>query len=61
MPTTKKKSRNLYPINLLTWNRAMIRAIIDDRIRRVWVILFGMTALAVIVEAVTIMIHARIA
>jgi hypothetical protein len=39
----------------------MIRAIIDDRIRRVWVILFGMTALAIIVEAVTIMIHNRIA
>jgi hypothetical protein len=61
MPTTKKKSRDLYPINLLTWNRAMIRAIIDARIRRVWVILFGMTALAIIVEAVTIMIHNRIA
>jgi hypothetical protein len=39
----------------------MIGAIIDDRIRRIWVILFGMTALAVIVEAVTIMIHTRIA
>ena len=39
----------------------MIRAIIDDRIRRVWVILFGMTALAVILEAVTIIIHTRIA
>ena len=39
----------------------MIRAIIDDRIRRVWVILFGMMALAVIVEAVTIIIHTRIA
>jgi hypothetical protein len=39
----------------------MIRAIIDDRIRRVWVILLGMMALAVIVEAVTIIIHTRIA
>ena len=39
----------------------MICAIIDDRIRRVWVILLGMMALAVIVEAVTIIIHTRIA
>jgi hypothetical protein len=29
-----------------------LTAIIDDRIRRVWVILFGMTALAAIVDAV---------
>jgi hypothetical protein len=38
----------------------MIRVIIDDRRRRVWAILIGMAALAVTVEAVTIMIHDRI-
>jgi hypothetical protein len=38
----------------------MIRAIIDDRLRRVWAILIGMTALAVTVGAVTIVIHDRI-
>jgi hypothetical protein len=37
----------------------MIRAIIDDRIRRVWAILAGMAALAVTVGMVTIMIHDR--
>jgi hypothetical protein len=35
----------------------MIRAIIDDRIRRVWAILIGMAALAVTVVVVTTMIH----
>jgi hypothetical protein len=38
----------------------IIRAIIDDRIRRVWAILIGMAALAVTVDVVTIMIHDRI-
>jgi hypothetical protein len=38
----------------------MIRTVLRDRFRRVWVILAGMTALAVSVEAVTIMIHDRI-
>jgi hypothetical protein len=38
----------------------MIRAIIDDRLRRVWAILIGMSAVAVTVVAVTIMIHDRI-
>jgi len=38
----------------------MIRAIIDDRIRRVWAILAGMAALAVTVAMVTIMIHDRL-
>ena len=36
--------------------RPMIRSVLRDRFRRVWVILAGMTALAVSVEAVTIMI-----
>jgi hypothetical protein len=35
----------------------MIRAIIDDRLRRVWAILIWMSALAVTVGVVTIMIH----
>ena len=38
----------------------MIRAIIEDRLRSVLAILIGMTALAISVEAVTIMIHDRI-
>jgi hypothetical protein len=38
----------------------MIRAFFEDRFRRVWVILIGMMALAVTVEAVTIVIHDRI-
>jgi hypothetical protein len=38
----------------------MIRAIIDKRRQRVWAILIGMAALAITVEAVTIMIHDRI-
>jgi hypothetical protein len=38
----------------------MIRAIIDDRIRRVWAILAGMAALGVTVGVATIMIHDRI-
>ncbi len=38
----------------------MIRAIIDDRRRRVWAILAGMAAVAVTVGVVTIMIHDRI-
>ena len=37
-----------------------IRAIVDDRLRRVCAILIGMSALAVTVGAVTIMIHDRI-
>jgi hypothetical protein len=37
----------------------MIRAIIDDRIRRVWAILIGMTTVAITVVMVTIMIHDR--
>jgi hypothetical protein len=37
----------------------MIRAIIDDRLRRVWAILIGMSALAATVGVVTIMIHDR--
>jgi uncharacterized membrane protein len=37
----------------------MIRAIIDDRIRRVWAILIGMVAFAVTVVMVTVMIHDR--
>jgi hypothetical protein len=37
----------------------MIR-VIDDRLRRVWAILIGMSALAISVEAVTIMIHDRL-
>jgi hypothetical protein len=38
----------------------MIRAFFEERFRRVWVILIGMTALAISVEAVTIVIHGRI-
>jgi hypothetical protein len=38
----------------------MIRAIIDDRLRRVWAILIGMTAGGIAVGAVTIMIHDRL-
>ena len=38
----------------------MIRTILKDRFRRVWVILIGMTTLAVSVEVVTIMIHDRV-
>jgi hypothetical protein len=38
----------------------MIRAIIDDRRRRIWAILIGMSVLAVTVEAVTIVVHDRI-
>jgi hypothetical protein len=38
----------------------MIRTIIEDRFRRIWVILIGMTGLAVSVEVVTIIIHDRI-
>ena len=38
----------------------MIRAIIDDRLRRVWAILIGMSAVAVTVGVVTIMIHDRL-
>jgi hypothetical protein len=38
----------------------MIRAIIDDRIRRIWAILTGMSVLAVTVDVLTIMIHDRI-
>jgi hypothetical protein len=37
----------------------MIRAIIDDRLRRVWVILIGMSVVAVTVGVVTIVIHDR--
>jgi hypothetical protein len=45
------------PPALFIRDRQMIRAVIEDRFRRVWVILIGMMALAVTVEAVTIMIH----
>jgi hypothetical protein len=38
----------------------MIRAMIDDRLRRVCAILAGMAAMAVTVGAVTIIIHDRI-
>jgi hypothetical protein len=38
----------------------MIRAVIDDRLRRVWVILIGMSAMATTVGLVTIMIHDRV-
>jgi hypothetical protein len=38
----------------------MIRAIIDNRLRRLWAILIGMSVLAVTVELITIMIHDRI-
>jgi hypothetical protein len=38
----------------------MIREIMVKRRQRVWAILIGMVALAVTVEAVTIMIHDRI-
>ena len=38
----------------------MIRAIIGDRIRRVWAILVGMATLAVTVAMVPIMIHDRL-
>ena len=41
-------------------NHQMIRTIIEDRFRRIWVILIGMTGLAVSVEVVTIIIHDRI-
>ena len=41
-------------------NPLMIRAIIEDRIRRVWAILAGMAALAVTVAMVPIMIHDRL-
>jgi hypothetical protein len=40
--------------------RTMIRAIIDDRLRRVWAILIGMSALAVTVVMITILIHDRV-
>ena len=38
----------------------MIRAITDDRNRRVWAILIGMSVLAVTVVIVTAMIHDRV-
>jgi hypothetical protein len=38
----------------------MIRFPIEDRVRRVWAILIGMSVLGVSVEAVTIMIHDRL-
>jgi hypothetical protein len=38
----------------------MIRATIDDRLRRVWAILIGMSTLAVTVGVVTIVIHNRL-
>jgi len=37
----------------------MIRALIDDRLRRICAILAGMAAMVVAVGAVTIMIHDR--
>jgi uncharacterized membrane protein len=38
----------------------MIRAITDKRLRRVWAILIGLTAMAITVGLVTIVIHDRI-
>ena len=38
----------------------MIRAVIDDRLRRAWAILIGMSAAAATVGAVSIVIHDRI-
>jgi hypothetical protein len=38
----------------------IIRTITDDRLRRVWTILIGLSALAVTVFMVTILIHERI-
>jgi hypothetical protein len=38
----------------------MIRAIIDDRLRRAWAILIGMSAMAATVGAVTLVIHDRV-
>ena len=40
-------------------NRMMIRALIDDRLRRVCAILAGMAAMAVTVAVITIVIHDR--
>jgi hypothetical protein len=37
----------------------MICTIIDDRLRRIWAILIGMTVVAVTVGMVTVMIHGR--
>jgi hypothetical protein len=37
----------------------MIRALIDDRLRRVFAILAGMAAMAVTVAVITIVIHDR--
>jgi hypothetical protein len=41
-------------------NRLMIPTVIDNRLRRVWAILIGMSAVAVIVGMITITIHDRI-
>jgi hypothetical protein len=38
----------------------MIRAIIDDRVARVWAILFGMLVMATTVGGVTIVLHDRV-
>jgi hypothetical protein len=38
----------------------MIRAIMDDRLRRAWAILIGMSAMATTVGLVTIAIHDRV-
>ena len=51
-------SRRLFSPN--AQRETMIRAIIDDGIRRVCAILAGMAAMAVTVVMVTIMIHDRI-
>ena len=40
-------------------NRTMIRALMDDRFRRVCAILAGMAAMAVTVVVITIVIHDR--
>ena len=37
----------------------MIHAVIDDRLRRVWAILIGMSAVAATVGLITIAIHER--
>jgi hypothetical protein len=38
----------------------MIRTMIDDRLRRAWAILIGMSVMAAAVGAVTLVIHDRV-
>jgi hypothetical protein len=56
-PGKGSPTRRLTPAEPRIENPLMIRAIIDNRIRRVWAILIGMTVLAVTVIMVTVMIH----